>query len=144
MFKTRDSGNEKFHYIVHSSWKPPMENCSEEKSSMKTPVGSKATPALDPTVVNKVNASIFMTIKGMTAQNTEETFKNKLQEYLKEEHKNLVTDVKKAKKRKDLIILYCTDWESSNTIASSYTSKFMNHEVSFSLFSKTNPDAMQS
>ena len=143
MVKAKDTVDEKFHYVVHSSWKPPMENISENKSSMRTPTGTKATRVPDPTLVERANASVFLTLKGMTKEHTEDTFKNNLDEYLKDEHKNLVVEVKKANKRNDLLIIYCKDWNASNMIASSYSKKFMDHEVSFALFSKTNPDKMQ-
>ena len=115
-----------------------MEDNLEAKSSIKTPVGSKATRVPDRSLVQKANASIFLTLKGISEDHTEDTLKNTFKNYLKEEHKDLVVDVKKAKNRKDLMIIYCKDWEASDMIASTYKNKFMNCEVTFSLFSKSN------
>ena len=142
-FKKKDTNSEKFHYIIHSSWKPEMEaTASEEKSSLKTPAGTTATPAPAISILEKANASVFMTLKGMTEKQTENTLKISLNDYLSAEHREFVTDVKNTKKP-DLIVLYCVSWEASNTIANHYKEKFLNHEVSFSLFTKTNPASMQ-
>ena len=82
-----------------------------------------------------------MTLKGMNVKHTDDTYKNTLKEYLKDEHKDLVTDVKTTKKP-GLVVIYCVNWEASNLIANEYKKKFMDHEVSFSLFEKINPGAM--
>ena len=142
-YRKKSSEGDKFHYIIHSSWKPPMETAPPEKSSLKTPIGSKPTTAPGLDILEKANASIFMTLKGMSVKQTEDTLKTNLENYLKADHKDLVTNVRNTKKP-DLIVLYCVSWEASNTIASSYKEKFMDHEVSFSLFAKVNPAAMES
>ena len=142
-YKKKDTEHEKFHYIIHSSWKPPMEAAPAEKSSLKTPTGTKATPLPGIDVLARANSSIFMNMKGMTRKNTEDTLKNALKDYLKAEHRDLVTDVKNTKKP-DLVVIYCDNWETCNTIATQYKDKFLGHEVSFSLFAKTNPAAMES
>ena len=142
-FKQKDTKDEKFHYIIHSSWKPEMEATPEVKSSLKTPAGTTATPTTASSILDKANASVFMTLKGMTVMQTVDSLKTNLKSYLKSEHSNLVTDIRTTKKPY-LIVLYCDSWNASNTIANTYKEKFMNHEVSFSLFSKTDPAAMQS
>ena len=43
MFRAKNAVDETYNYIVHSAWKPPMENILESKSSMKTLIGSKVT-----------------------------------------------------------------------------------------------------
>ena len=142
-FKQKDTKDEKFHYIFHSSWKPEMEATPEVKSSLITPAVTTATPTTASSILDKANASVFMTLKGMTVMQTVDSLKTNLKSYLKSEHSNLVTDIRTTKKP-DLIVLYCDSWNASNTIANTYKEKFMNHEVSFSLFSKTDPAAMQS
>ena len=42
-FKAKDTIDEKYHYILHSAWRPPMEDIWEAKSSMRTLIGSKVT-----------------------------------------------------------------------------------------------------
>ena len=140
-YKKKDRDGEKYHYVIHSSWKPPMESVQVESSTIKTPIGTRATPAIDSSVTEKANTAIFMTLKGMNVRHTDDTFKTTFKEYLKAEHKDFVTEVK-ATKKPDLVIIYCINWEASHTIASQYKDKFMDHEVSFSLFEKTNPSAM--
>ena len=140
-YKRKDIGGEKFHYVIHSSWKPPMESIPEEASSLKTPVGTRATPVIDASLKEKANAAIFMTLKGMNVKHTDDTYKNAFKEYLKAEHKDLVIEVKGTKKP-DLIVIYWVNWEASQLIANHYTDRFMDKEVSFSLFEKMNPNAM--
>ena len=132
----------KYHYIIHSSWKPPLQGQAPENSSLRTPSGTKASPIPDPNTLEKANTALLMSLKGMTAKHTEDALKKHIKDYLKDEHKDLVTNVRNTKKA-DLIVVYCVYWESSKTIASQYKGKFMDHEVNFSLFSKTNPAAME-
>ena len=141
-YKRKDAQGEKYHYVIHSSWKPPLQSSPSESSSLRTPSGTKATPIPDPNTLEKANAAILMSLKGMTAKHTEDTLKNNFKDFLNAEHKDLVTSVKNTK-RADLIIVYCVNWEASNSIANQYKGKFMDHEVSFSLFSKKNPAAME-
>ena len=68
----------------------PMDTNSNPKSTLKVPAGSKATPPPDVKDVDKANGAIFMTIKHMSEKHTAETFKDKLTQYLNEEHKNLI------------------------------------------------------
>ena len=137
-YRTQDTTSEKYHWTIHSSWVPPMDSKATEKTSFKTPAGSKASPAPDPNAIAKANAAIFMTIKDLTEQHTGETVKDKLDDYLKAEHKALVREVK-VTKRPDLYIVYCDSWTSAKTITTTYKAKFMDHEVSFSLFSQKDP-----
>jgi hypothetical protein len=136
-YRTRDT-SEKYHWTIHSSWEPPMDSKATEKTSFKTPAGSKASPAPDPNAIAKANAAIFMTIKDLTEQHTGETVKDKLDDYLKAEHKVLVREVK-VTKRPDLYIVYCDSWTSAKTISTTYKAKLIDHEVSFSLFAQKDP-----
>ena len=79
-----------------------------------------------------------MTIKGFSDQITEDTLKRKLLNYFNEDHKLLITEIKKTK-RKDLVVIACDTWNSAKIIAATYKDKFDGHEVSFSLFSKVDP-----
>ena len=88
--------------------------------------------------MNKAMASIFMSIKNMSEDLTEDSFKNKFSAYLKDEHQSLVTDVKL--KRKGLAIIFCQSWD---LIATNYKNKFLNHDVTFTLFSAKKPAATQ-
>ena len=108
------------------------------KTSLKTPTGSKATPPPTITVAEMSNRAFFITIKGMTQQHSEDNIKYELQKYLKLEHSNLVSSVK-ASKKTDLFIVYCDTWESAKIITNTYKDKFLNHDVSFTLFSKEDP-----
>ena len=55
-YKKKDSGGERFHYVIHSSWKPPLDSTPTEPSTLRTPVGSKATPAPDASMLDKANS----------------------------------------------------------------------------------------
>ena len=136
-YKAPDT-TEKFHWTTHSSWEPPMDSKNEQKTSLRTPTGSKATPAPSISVAAKANTAIFMTVKGMTEQLTVDSFKDKLIDYLNSEHKSLITDVKMTKRR-DLFMVYCDCWRSAKDIATSYKSKFNNCDVSFTLFAQDDP-----
>ena len=117
-----------------------MEIESASASSLRVPLGTRATPPPSSDVLMKANSSVFMSVKGMEEDVTEETFKRELLNYLKEEHRSTVVDLKKQKK--GLFIVFLNSWESANVVASSYKEKFMNYNVSFSLFSPQNPNAM--
>ena len=90
--------------------------------------------------MSKANASMFMTVKGLKEDMTEDRFKEEFMAYLKEDHRALVTDF--AKKKKGLAIVFCNTWESASMIANTYKDKFMDYYVSFSLFCPNNPDQM--
>ena len=137
-YRINDTTDDKFHWTIFDSWSPPMESNSQQKTSLKTPTGSKATPPPTITVAEMSNRAFFITIKGMTQQHTEDNIKYELQKYLKLEHSNLVSSVK-ASKKADLFIVYCDTWASAKTITNTYKDKFLNHDVSFTLFSKEDP-----
>ena len=137
-YRNRDPSSEKNHWIIHSSWEPPMEAKKKEKTSLKTPIGSKASAVPEPNAIAKANTAIFMTVKDLDEQHTGETVKDKLGDYLSTEHKALVREVK-VTKRPDLYIVYCDSWTSAKTITTTYKAKFMDHEVSFSLFAQKDP-----
>ena len=136
--KCKDTVDNKYHYTTYSKFEPPMETDTDKKSNIKTPSGTKTSPIPDSSVLSKANASLYMSVKGMKDDITEENFKKELLAYLKEEHRNFVVDF--TKKKSGLAIIFCNSWESANTIATTYTNKFMNNSVSFTLFCAQNPD----
>ena len=139
--KLKDTTDNKYHFTTHRSFEPPMENDSEkQKSNIKIPKGTKATPVPEVEVMAKANSSVFMTVKGMKEDVTEDTFKRELLAYLKAEHRPFVTDFKM--KRNGLAIVFCDSWDSANMIVTSYKEAFMNHPVTFSLFCPSNPDTI--
>ena len=77
----------------------------------------------------------------MVDEITEDTFKREVENYLKEEHRHMIKDFKL--KKKGLAILYCDSWASARVIATSYKDKFMNCNMSLSMFCTENPDIMQ-
>ena len=77
----------------------------------------------------------------MSEELTEDTFKREILSYLKEEHRPMMIDFKM--KKKGLGIIYCDSWNSAKTITTTYTDKFMNNPVSFTMFCYENPDVMQ-
>ena len=91
--------------------------------------------------MTKANNSVFMTVKGMTENITEDSFKRELLSYLKVEHRSFVIDFNM--KKKGLTIIFCDSWTSANTIATSYKETFMKHPVSFSLFCSKDPNMRQ-
>ena len=140
-YKRKDAANEKYHWTVHSTFVPPMESKIEGKSSLKVPQGSKATPPPEAAATNKANVAVFMTLKGMAEKQTADTLKNNLKEYLKEEHKELLEEVK-VTKRSDLIILYFDSWYTAKAISSTYKSQFNGCDVTFELFAQDDPTKM--
>jgi len=137
--KKKDTLDEKFHWTVHSSYTPPMDGSADSsRSSLKTPSGTKATPQPDVASRQKANNALFITIKGMTETITADTFQEHLKGYLKEEHKSLL-DCVKTTKRPDLFIAYYDSWTTANTIATEYKDQLNGHDVSFELFSPTDP-----
>ena len=139
--KGKDTEDEKFHWINHASFEPPMESNNAEKSTLKTPIGSKATPPPDNSTINKANSAFFMTLKGMTEIYTADTFKSMLIEYLNPEHKDKIVEVKMTK-RPDLVIAYCDSWPTAKDISTNYKNKFSGHEVTFELFAQRNPTSL--
>ena len=130
--KLKDTTENKYHYTTYWTFDPPMETETDQKSNIKVPPGTKASPTPAADVMSKANASIFMSVKDMTEDTTEDNFKTNLLAYLKEEHRPHVTDFKM--KKKGLGIIFCNTWESANLIASTYKEKFMNHSVNFAMF----------
>ena len=139
--KLKDTTEVKYHYTTYRTFQPPMVTVSDQKSSLKTPKGTKASPTPDTSTMSKANSSIFMSVKGMTEELTEDTFKREILSYLKEEHRSMIIDFKM--KKKGLGIIYCDSWNSAKIIATKYTDKFMNYTVSFTMFCDENPDVMQ-
>ena len=140
--RKKDSAGEKFHWVNHASYVPPMDTKETEKSSLKTPVGTKATPPPDKTSMDRANTALFMPMKGMTDVFTSDTFKNKLLEHLNPNHKGLIADVQMTNKP-ELTIVYCDSWNSANIISESYKSKFKfnGYDTSFEQFAQNNPDS---
>ena len=137
-FKKKDEAGEKYHWTIHSTFVPPMESKSEEKTTLKVPKGVKPTPHPEASATSKANAAIFMTMKGMTEMQTKDTFKDKLNGYLREGDKDLIEDIK-VTKRPDLLILYCKSWSDAKMISTSYNTKFDDCEVTFELFAREDP-----
>ena len=138
--KLRDTTESKYHYTTYWKYEPPMESENDQKSNIKVPPGTKASPPPEASVVSKANSSVFMSVKGLTPDITEDKFKQELLSYLKEEHRSHVTDF--VKNKPGLAIIFCDTWQSASMISSTYTDKFMNCNVTFSLFSEKDPDQM--
>ena len=135
--KTKDTDSDKFHYTIHSTFDPPMEpEVAVEKSSLKIPPGTRPSPKPDSALLAKINASVYMSIKGFQDNVTDDTMKRNVLEYLKEEHREKVNEIQV--KKKGLLIMFCDTWENAKLISDSYK-KFMEHNVSFTLFSEKNP-----
>ena len=137
--KKRDTASEKFHWTVRKSFEPPMDCKVESKSVLKIPPGTKATPPPDASSRNKANAAVFITMKGRSDMLTADSLKTLLQNYLKNEHKEALEDVKDTK-RADLMIAYFNSWSTAKAVSTSYTDKMGEHEVAFELFAQTDPD----
>ena len=103
-------------------------------SSLKTPVGTLATPPPDASALAKANTSLFMTVNGLNTPQTPESFHSLINEYLKNEHRNAVTEVK-CTDRSDLFIIYCDNWNNAQAI-SQYKEKLNDHvfRISRSIF----------
>ena len=138
--KKRDTATEKFHWVIHSSFEPPMDAGTESKSTLKTPIGTKATPPPAQTNLEKANTAVFITMKGRSEKITVDTFKSIFKNYLNEEHRNALGDVKDTN-RPDLMIAYFDSWKTAKTISNAYKEKLGDHEVTFELFAPTNPNA---
>ena len=140
-YRSPDTTTDKFHWTIHSSWEPPMDSKQVEKSTLRVPAGSKATPIPDISILNKANCAVFMTVKDLTEKITEDSFKVRLVDYLNVDHKTLIQEVK-ATKRPDLYILYFDSWVTAKNIATVYKEKFSGKDVSFTLFSQNDPASM--
>ena len=140
--KLKDTNDNKYHFTTHSSYEPEMESETEaQKSNIKIPKGTKASPIPGMDVMTKANNSVFMTVKGMTEEITEDSFKRELLSYLNAEHRSSVLDFKL--KKKGLAIIFCDSWSSASLIATSYKETFMGHPVNFSLFCTKDPEMRQ-
>ena len=136
-FKKKDIAGEKYHWTIHSTFVPAMDS-KGEMSTLKVPPGTKPTPPPDSSASSKANAALFMTIKGMKEKQTNDTIKKKLDEYLDDDDKDLIDDVK-VTNRADLIILYCKTWATAKKISTSYNKKFNDCDVAFELFAQEEP-----
>ena len=136
-YKKRDSPDQKYHYIIHSEYYPPIEKASQElKSTFSIPSGTVATPTISPETLNRANCSFLMT--GMTIERTEDSFKQLLMEHINPEDKDSVTDI--ILKRTNMAIVYCRTWEDCDRIVrSKKDSKFHDEKVFLSLFTETKP-----
>ena len=137
-YKKRDTPGQKYHYIIHSEYFPPVEKASSElKSSTFVPPGTVATPAISAEMMSKANCSFFMT--GMTIERTEDTFRQLLMEHINLADRDSVTDVKLN--RTNTAVIYCRTWEDCSRIVSSKKDeRFQNEKVFLSLFSDKKPD----
>ena len=105
-----------------------------QKNTLPVPQGTKATPVINPAAKTRAECSLFMT--GMKTELTSDALKTKFADFLKPEHKALVTDI--HLKKKDLAIIYCDSWDSCKTIVTNY-SEFNGEKVSFKMFSTKKP-----
>ena len=137
-YKKRDTPTQKFHYITHCEYFPPVEKASSElKSSTHIPDGTVPTPVTSPDVLNKASSSFFMT--GMTTERTEDMFKQLFREYIDEVDKYSITDIRLIKT--NTAIIYCLTWDDcSRIIRSKKETKFQNEKVFFSLFADKKPE----
>ena len=137
-YKKRDTPGQKYHYIIHSEYFPPVEKASSElKSSTYVPPGTIATPVISAELMSKANCSFFMT--GMTIERTEDTFRQLLLEHVNLEDRDSVIDVKLN--RTNTAVIYCRTWEDCNKIVSSKKdAKFQNEKVFLSMFTDKKPE----
>ena len=128
-YKSRDTHNQKYQYITYSEYYPPMNQASSGlKSSLHIPPGTVPTPVISPAAASKAKSSFFMT--GMTTERTEETFVRQFTEYMKEEDKTSITEIKLVKK--NTAVIYCKSWEDCKRIVEKMRdSKFENEKVIF-------------
>ena len=137
--KIKDTLSEKYHYTIHSTFEPPMDTeASIEKSSLKVPAGTRPSPKLNAELLSKINSSTFMSIKGLQEDITDDSLKKNILDYLKDEHRRKVKDIQVSKK--GLAVIFCESWETASVISNSYKDKFMDCNVSFTLFAEKRPD----
>ena len=136
-YKARDTATQKFQYITHSEYYPPMNQAASElKSSLHIPPGTIPTPVITPEINNKANNSF--TMSGMNTERTEETFIRQFTAFLMAEDRTSITEIKLL--RKNLAVIYCNTCEDCKRIISKVKdTKFENEKVFFSMFSEEKP-----
>ena len=135
-YKARDTPNQRFQYITHSEYYPPISQATSDlKSSLHVPVGTIPTPVISPDILSKANNSFMMS--GMTMDRTEEMFVRQFRAHIKDEENTHVTDIKLIKK--NMAVIYCNSLEACKRVIESFKdSKFENEKVYFSMFSDKN------
>ena len=137
-YKKRDTPTQKYHYVTHSEWYPPMVKASSElRSTIHIPAGTVATPVISPETTSKANCCFFMT--GMSTERTEDTFRRLLLEHINPEDRDSVTEIKLQKSHTGII--YCRSWDECNKIVlSKKDSKFHDDKVYLSMFAEKKPE----
>ena len=89
--------------------------------------------------MSKANTSLFLALKGLETDMTEDSFKTEVLKYLHEEHRSKLIGFKKQKQ--GLAVLYFDKWETAKSIASTYKHKLLECSPSITLFSNENPES---
>ena len=136
-YKARDTQTQKFQYITHTEFYPPLEQASSElKSSLFIPPGTVPTPVISPAIAQKANNSFV--VSGMNTERTEETFVRQFTAYVKPEDRESLVEIKLV--RKNTAVIYCKSWEDCKRIIDKCKdTKFENEKIYFSLFSDEKP-----
>ena len=136
-YKERDTTTDKFQYVIHSEYFPPMDKAeSEIVSSIKHPIGSKPTPVISRDLIEKSNTSFYVT--GMTTERTESTFIELFKDFLDPSDKDAVVEIKLN--RKDLATVYCKSWQDCSRIVNNRKDKkFQNDKITLTMFADVSP-----
>ena len=137
--KVKDTSDTKYQFKIQDTFEPPMEAESDVRSSIQIPEGTVPSPLPEASLMAKANSSLFFSVKAMTEDITEETFKRNFTEYLSEAHRPLMTDFKM--KKKGLAVVFFESWDIASTVAKTYKNNFMGHEVNLTLFAEKNPSS---
>ena len=137
--KVKDTSETKYQFKIEDTFEPPMEAESAASSTIQIPEGTVPSPLPEASIMTKANSSLFFSVKSMTEEITEDTFKRNFMEYLSENHRPYMIDFKM--KRKDLAVVFFDSWENASTVAKTYKDNFMGHAVNFTLFSEKNPSS---
>ena len=136
-YKARDTHSQKFQYVTHSEFYPPISQATSDlKSSLQIPPGTIPTPVISPEITSKANNSFMMS--GMATERTEDTFKRQFMVHISVEDRASVAEIKLVKK--NMAVIYCNSWEECKNIFDKIKdTKFENEKVYFSLFSEDKP-----
>ena len=125
-------------WTIYESWTPPLASSAEMKTSLVSSRSNRATAIPSSQTKAKANSSFLMQIKGLADETTADTVRRELLKYINEDHKSLVKEVV-ATKKSNLFTVYCDSWKSAKSISLTDNGKFMDHDISFTLFSKEEP-----
>ena len=137
-YKARDTPNQKFQYITHSEYYPPMSQASSGlKSSLHIPPGTVPTPVISAATTSKANNSFIMT--GMISERTEDMFVRQFTAHVKEEDRASILEIKLLKR--NTAVIYCKSWDDCKRIVNGIKeAKFENEKVYYSLFAEEKPN----